>query len=125
MKSEKTSFIAEKHKLNELLQQSEEKLESTEKERDRYKAALDLQRQKSEPAIIVDESELKEEKLQLQLELENLKASMNKEIEEKKSAYDKDRQSFFLQLETSRQQCIQLKENLEVNHFCRLYYRYK
>lgn len=116
MKSDEASFKIEKQKQSEQLEQLREKLELTEKERDRFKAAISL-RQRSETAATVDESELMEEKLKLQLELENLKVSMNEQIQEKKSAYDKDKQSLNSQLEAAEQECNQLRENLEVHLF--------
>lgn len=47
----------------------------------------------------MNESELKEEKLQLQLEIENLKQSKSKEKERIEKSFDEERQSLVKQLE--------------------------
>ena len=68
------------------------KLEVTERERDRLKALLtSLQQNQQSDSTTTFAEELKSERLQLQVELENLRNSMNREMESVRGACEKER----------------------------------
>ena len=91
------------------------RLEETEKERDRLKAAINIQNQKKERHIPVDELELKEEKLKLQVEIENLKISNNNEIKELEEKFSLEKESMNKQLEETKKELSQQTSESEVS----------
>jgi chromosome segregation ATPase len=114
-KSEQGSLNSERekcHKLERELNEVKENFNNLEKEKDRVKAVLSLQKQRSETTL-VDESELKEEKLQLQLKLENLKLSMNEQIKEKELEFSKEKNVLTSQLNQSIAEKDKLNKDLQ------------
>lgn len=81
---------------------------------------LDRDRLKSEVVnqkfASLDESELKEERLKLQLELENLRNSTSEQLKLDKEARDKENVQLLCQVEESEQREANLKQTIEVSH---------
>lgn len=97
------------------------RLEETEKERDRLKAAINIQNQKKERHVPVDELELKEEKLKLQVEIENLKISNSNEIKELEEKFSLEKESMNKQLEETKKELNQQTSDFEVSILSSLY----
>ena len=97
------------------------RLEETEKERDRLKAAINIQNQKKERHVPVDELELKEEKLKLQVEIENLKISNSNEIKELEEKFTLEKESMNKQLEETKKELSQQTSESEVSILSSLY----
>lgn len=90
------------------------KLEETEKERDRFKAVINLTSQKKERSP-VDELELKEEKLQLQVQIENLKLSNSKEVKEIEEKFLLERSDLIGRLEETKKELEQQTSDSKVS----------
>ena len=92
----------------------QQKLDDTERERDRFKALLGSlrQNQQSDSASTIDE--LKAERLQLQAELENLRSSVSSELETVRGANEQEIQALKEKLHAAEQEQRGVAKNMEV-----------